>query len=408
MKRLVFLLLLVPSLLLSQNVKYAHYVVDTLASPTLQGRGYCTQGNNYAAYFIRMQLKDFNVKPLVPNYFQKFAVAKNCITDSIKLSVDNKSLVLGKDYIIKGNAPSLHGTFDLLRVKNPKKWKKLKRKDVSDKFVAVDWSQLTTDELKRVYTYNLIGAKGIILLKNSFPYYPAVSRAGFVTIEMKPSALPDKAQKISISLNTQMKTQLKTQNVLGYIPGEVDTFIVFTAHYDHLGRLGQIYFPGANDNASGVAMLLDIAHNLSQRKCKPHYSIAFMFFTGEELGLLGSLYYVQHPVFDLNKIKLLVNLDMVGSGDEGITVVNAKNNQNFYNKLVSVNEVKQYLPSIKARGQAMNSDHYYFAEKGVPAVFIYTRGKYKEYHNIYDRADKVPLTKFEDLERLLLETVFNL
>ncbi|NJO68366.1 MAG: M28 family peptidase [Bacteroidetes bacterium] len=89
------------------------------------------------------------------------------------------------------------------------------------------------------------------------------------------------------------------RNVIGYLPGETDTFIVFTAHYDHLGYMGRnTMFPGANDNASGTSMVLDLIRELSEKK-NHRYSYAFMLFSGEEAGLLGSTHYVQHPYFPL-------------------------------------------------------------------------------------------------------------
>ena len=119
-----------------------------------------------------------------------------------------------------------------------------------------------------------------------------------------------------------------TQNVCAYIRGTevADSFIVLCAHYDHLGSIGnKTYYPGAHDNASGVAALIDIANYFSK---KPHkYSIAFLFFCGEEAGLIGSGYFVKHPLIPLDKIKALINIDMFCGGNEGIMIVNAKSDE---------------------------------------------------------------------------------
>jgi Zn-dependent M28 family amino/carboxypeptidase len=198
-----------------------------------------------------------------------------------------------------------------------------------------------------------------------------------------------------------MNVNFQTQNIIAYIPGKIDSFIVFSAHYDHLGILGQVYFPGANDNASGVAMVLSLAKHFANRKTPPKYNLAFILFSGEELGLLGSLYFVTHPTFDLNKIKLLVNLDMVGSGDQGITVVNAFNQKKAFQLLKQINSQLHLLPSVKPRKNAPDSDHYPFTLKKIPAIFIYTRGRYKQYHSIYDRPDSLYYDYFPKLEKLL-------
>jgi Zn-dependent M28 family amino/carboxypeptidase len=168
------------------------------------------------------------------------------------------------------------------------------------------------------------------------------------------------------------------------------------------------HFPGANDNASGVAMMLDLARHFSAPENKPECSIAFIAFTGEELGLLGSKHYTGHPLFALGKIKVMVNMDIVGTGDEGITVVNGSVFQGEFDRLVALNDSLDLLPEIKPRGNAANSDHHWFSENGVKAFFIYTRGGISAYHDIYDRPETLPLTEYEDLWRLLVALVDEL
>jgi len=89
-------------------------------------------------------------------------------------------------------------------------------------------------------------------------------------------------------------------------------------------------------------------------------------------------------------------------GDDGITVVNGKEESEIFQGLTEVNDEHQLLKSVKVRGQTQNSDHYPFSVHGVPAVFIYTRGGIAAYHDVYDQAETLPLTEFEDLFRLLV------
>lgn len=204
---------------------------------------------------------------------------------------------------------------------------------------------------------------------------------------------------------TSFVPEIKSSNVTGYIWGKAvtDTFIVFTAHYDHLGMLGRyVIFPGANDNASGTAMLLTLAKYFSRPENQPNYSIAFIAFAGEEAGLLGSMHYVRNPIIPLKKIKFLVNLDILGTGDEGITVVNATKHPQEFGLLEQLNRENGWLPLVKSRGPAANSDHYPFSEAGVKSFFIYTMGGIKAYHDIYDRPETLPLNKFGDLFQLLI------
>jgi Zn-dependent M28 family amino/carboxypeptidase len=175
----------------------------------------------------------------------------------------------------------------------------------------------------------------------------------------------------------------KTQNVVGFVEGikYPDSFFVFTAHYDHIGMMGKdVIFPGANDNASGTAMIMDLAKHYS--KSKPEYSIVFIAFSGEEAGLYGSRFFSENPLFPLEKIKLLINLDMVGTGSDGIAFVNGSVFTDLFEIVNQINEEKNYLKRIKARGEACNSDHCFFYQKGVPAFFIYSMGKeHMHYHS---------------------------
>ncbi len=406
MKRLILFLLLLPIALQAQNINYLHKVIDTLASPYMHGRAYCTGGDKTAAQFIVSQLERFRVKPLTDNYLQTFNIKKNCITDSVYLFLDGHKLTPGVDYLIWGNTPSITGNYYLRLLRKPQKWQKFARKHKLDStFVVVRYSDIQKlkkdrQKVRKAIEDNRLQAAGIIILKENFYYAPRDHQKFYPLIYMKPGAFKKRYRSISLKVDARVR-DFETQNILGYIPGRIDSFIVFTAHYDHLGVFGQIYFPGANDNASGTAVLLDLAHKFANRKTPPKYNVAFLFFSGEEMGLKGSLYYVQHPAFDLSKIKLLINLDMVGSGDKGITIVNGKELTDVTETIKKINGKYNLLPDIKTRLNAPNSDHYPFTMVGVPAIFIYTRGDYKEYHNIYDRREKVPLSKTAYLVKLL-------
>ena len=135
------------------------------------------------------------------------------------------------------------------------------------------------------------------------------------------------------------------------------------------------------------------------------YSIVFVLFCGEEAGLIGSRYFVDHSPIAISSIKFLVNLDLLGTGDEGITVVNATEFTDAFQCLKKINEEKKFLPQIKSRGKAANSDHYWFSELGVPCFFIYTLGGIKAYHDVYDVYHTLPLTRFSETQALLIEFI---
>jgi Zn-dependent M28 family amino/carboxypeptidase len=163
-----------------------------------------------------------------------------------------------------------------------------------------------------------------------------------------------------------------------------------------------VYFPGGNDNASGVAMVLDLANYFSKPANQPDFTIVFALFTGEEVGLLGSFYMANNPPFNLSQVKMMLNLDMVGTGSTGFVVVNARKFQSQFDELDSINQSNNYVKEVKARGESCNSDHCPFYIKGVPAFFIYTTGdEYKEYHTTTDLPQRVPLTNYNGVFKIL-------
>jgi Zn-dependent M28 family amino/carboxypeptidase len=163
----------------------------------------------------------------------------------------------------------------------------------------------------------------------------------------------------------------------------------------------QTYFPGANDNASGVAMMLSIAKEI-QGQPLPNHNVLFIAFAGEEIGLEGSSFFVNQHILGGDQISLVLNLDIMGSGEEGITVVNGTVYPQLFQRLVELNESTQSVNQIKPRGKAANSDHYPFSEAGIPAVFIYTMGPNKNYHDIHDKAEALSFDRFDQLHYLLV------
>lgn len=193
----------------------------------------------------------------------------------------------------------------------------------------------------------------------------------------------------------------RSQNVCGYIPGETDSMIVFTAHYEHLGMSGDTIFFGAHDNASGTAAVLDLARMCNQQRGR--YTYVFLFFGGEESGLIGSHYFADNPLVKLNKVKLLVNIDLFCGGDEGLMVVNAnaRETKPYVDLLEQLNEERHYAAKIGRRDNAANSDHWYLSQY-CPAVFIYTLGgPFGGYHNPEDTCEGCGLGNYMNFMTLL-------
>ncbi len=398
----------------NQDIKYAKQILDTLCSENYHGRGYAFEADKKAANFIVKEFEKYDLRKFKRNYKQKFNISVNTFPLENSLMIGDSLMVPGRDFLTSSFSSSISGKYELLKltpeVLNDKyKFKQIVNSDLSDKVILIDTLGLNNPEFKIDYKLivndNVLKAKAVIIISDkNLMYVPSQIQKDFTQIILRREKYNKKFNTVSLNIRNKYLEKYNTQNLVSYIKGQSDTFIVFSAHYDHIGHNGKdAFFPGANDNGSGVAMVLNIAKYFSELKQKPKYSIAFMFFSGEELGLLGSKYYTENPLFPLKKIKFLINLDMVGSGDKGIQIVNGSVFKNEFDKIVGINNNKNYLPKIKIRGAAANSDHYFFYANGVKSFFIYTLGQYKEYHNIYDKPDILPLNKFEELFKLLID-----
>lgn len=405
-----------------QDIDYARTILDTLCSEHFDGRGFYNQGEKRSAEFIENEYKKFGLQTFNDSYFQTFTLPVNSITGDITLKIDNKDLVAGADFLVDPSSPGFEGTANIAFLKKTElmdidQFKSAIRKN-NGKFIAFDQSLIKEEkrELKGQF-YEMIQflkfgpdlpIKGVVeIVEEKLTFTASQQKAERPHLVILSEKISSKSRKINVKIENEFVEKHQSQNVIGFLEGEIkDSFICVVGHYDHLGRMGDnVYFPGANDNASGIAMQLSLAKELSQEKLK--YSMVFISFGSEEIGLVGSKYYTENPLFPLSQIKFLINLDILGTGDDGIQVVNGKEYRKDFDRLVSLNEENDYLKQVKIRGQACNSDHCFFHENGVPSFFIYTLGGVAHYHDIYDKAETLPLTEFEDLFKLLKKFILD-
>ena len=413
--------------LFSQDKAYAKQVIDTLASPSMHGRGYVAKGDKIAAKYISDQYKSFGLLSFnaAGNYFQNFSFPINTFPGKVSMTFywengKKETCDPGQHFLVNSDCPSVKGHFNVVKldssvVNDNSRFENFKKLNFKKSFVLVDTSGVRNKSLL-TYMVNFekypLNVKGILIPVKPTGMTESCSRLSPWDFSMMQSTVcvieieSEYKSVVAIDINIGAKfiKNYASQNVIAYIKGKEnpDSFIVFTAHYDHLGQMGKtVFFPGANDNASGVAMLLSLARYYSKPEHQPKCSIAFMAFGGEEVALLGSAFYVKNPYFPLAKIKFLTNMDILGTGDEGITVVNATLFTPEYKTLEKLNANGNYLAAVKARGKAAISDHHFFTEAGVRCFYIYTLGGIKAYHDTCDRRETLPLTKFEELFSLL-------
>jgi hypothetical protein len=224
---------------------------------------------------------------------------------------------------------------------------------------------------------------------------------------------------------------LNGENVLGFIEGRdsvlKNDIVVVSAHYDHLGQRGDDIYNGADDNGSGTSTVLDIAEAFAYVKKEmpdyaPRRSILFMLVSGEEKGLLGSQYYVNYPVYPLEKTIVDVNVDMIGRVDEKhaadsnyIYVIGADRlstelhdiNETMNDKYTGISLDYTYNEEDDPNRYYYRSDHYNFAEKGIPAIFYFS-GVHADYHRTTDTVDKINFEKTAKIGQLIFHTVWQL
>ena len=331
--------------------------IEYLASPELNGRLSGSEGYNKAAKFVANKFKEYGLQNAgFPNYYQKFDVEYNKINKSsltcVKKDGSSKTYNLGKDYICRGfsgsgdiKAPVVFCGYGINS--ENKKYNDYNGVDVDGKIVMqfkddprwkLDDERIGYNSLrKKAALAKENGAVGIIYVSKAnaknpqkpigsvkhgegehledFPQIHIDLNTAADFFEHSSTTLKSLQKKIdtdkqphSVSLETKAHIQVDanyipeqtTMNVVGMLPAknQTDEYIVLGAHLDHVGgQAGEIYFPGANDNASGVASMLEIARVLSTDKPKKR-SIIFVAFAAEESGLEGSGYFVNHWLVD--------------------------------------------------------------------------------------------------------------
>jgi len=421
--------------------------IKVLASDEFQGRKSGLPGGEKASLWIEERFKEWGLSPASDKgYFQDFENPFFNVDGKVSLKIDNlvqkRVFYYEDDWRVipfsgsgKINADLVFAGYGIISEKN--RWNEYENISVKDKIVLVvngyppflegkveDESQIGA-KVENAYRN---GARGIIFVykpgetpqrvRLSIP--PEKFKKDFIAIFANENVLNfifsqaptdfrylmqiiDRDRKIAstslpvkveISAKTTFDPKRKMRNVLAKIDG-VDPilkkeFVIIGAHMDHLGisPTGEIY-NGANDNASGTAVVMEIARVMKAENIKPKRTIVFALWAAEEQGLVGSRYYADHPLFPIEKTVAYFNLDMVGHGEGRINFPGIYYGPEIWNIL------KQKLPEeIKkdlnpSRGGPGGSDHTSFLMKGVPGFGIMTSGYHFKYHQTRDDHDLI-------------------
>ena len=392
----------------SQNQNFSKYV-DTLCSDYFMGRGYVNDGHLKTANFLVDKFIEINLEPLNNNKFtQDFNINVNTFPYPLELKLDGKYLIPGEEFMVAPHSKSSQGVFNVVKV-NINNWSSVLNTSKVNKqsIISLDLTGIVNRDTISMYKelQNILNKRFPVLWISSEKLQWSVADyvSNYPLIKIASKSLNFDFSSVEINIKQEFQKSLKTQNIVGKVSGKRKKSIIISAHYDHLGMMGQVKFPGANDNASGVSLLLNLASYFSKKSNK--YNIVFICFGAEEAGLKGSKYFTEHPLLDLKKVSFLINLDIVGTGEDGIAIVNALEEHKAIKKIGKLNTRLNYFKKIKIRGQSPNSDHYWFSHHQVPSIFIYTLGGIKAYHDPLDKPETLPLNKMEDLYNLVIDFV---
>ena len=414
MKKLLLLILAVVSVQLSAQ-DLAHYkkIVKELSSAKYQGRGYAEDGANKAGKWIAKEFAKVGADEVT---CQPFTLNINTFPGKMDIIVDGKKLTPGVDFTLREFNPGLKGEFKLYYVdmenfdaekmyadlatpeyqgamvvcdfmfsmKHGKAFRKLSsKKDCSNVGMVYTWEE----PLKFYKAYGeVVREKPIIWVKPDFP---------------------KNAKTIKVDMENEFLKDYECFNVIAKVEGNRhDSCYVFTAHYDHLGKLGKkTYYPGAHDNASGTAAIITFAAHYA--KNKPEFDMYFIAFSGEDANLRGSDWYVEHPVVPLSQIKFLFNLDMIADNNPKQYCEFNDVAMDGYALFEKINAEKGYFQALDRHELDENSDHWPFAKKNVPVVFFMNEkgDAYKYYHTVFDTYKNHISTNYEPTFKLIEEFI---
>jgi hypothetical protein len=456
--------------------------VKILSAPNMEGRGAGTKGIDRAAHFLAKRYKSLGLQPAGTNgYFQPFSVITGAKLSGTNVLTENingarNDLKINDDYVpfsfsSPGEAGGSGIVFAGYGISAPEfSYDDYAGLDVKDKVVVVlryepsgfaaksgnqgmtHHSQLVS---KAINARNH-GAKALVVVNGKladgeedlltrFGSVSGPENVGIVMVQVKNAVAVDwfKAAGKSLAdvqsaINTSAKptsfafpefvrvgvtvgisvTRATVNNVVAYLPGQTDEYVIIGAHYDHLGygnfdslapsQIGKIH-PGADDNASGTAGVLALASVLAPHKSELKRGILFISFAGEELGLLGSAHWVAHPTRPIDKAVAMINMDMIGRIKDGqVYVGGVGTGSTFKDELATAEKSGDAGLKFESSASAFSaSDHTSFVTAKIPSLFFFS-GLHADYHKPSDTWDKIDSADAAKLLVVIAQTAIDI
>ena len=410
MKKIFVLLLALAALQLNaQDLPHFKKVVKELSSAKYQGRGYAKGGANKAGKYLEKEFRKAGVDEIT---LQPFTININTFCGKAEMWADGKKLRTGVDYSMREYSPGVHGEFpvyhvDTLNFNADGLFGDLAKAENAGCLVCCDfWFTYRHREVfSRLQKAGECPNGGLIYTWEApIKFFKAYGEkvVDKPIIWVTPEAM-EGVKRVKVNVDNEFLSNYELFNVIAKVEGaRHDSCYVFTAHYDHLGNMGKkVFYPGANDNASGTAAIVTLAGHYA--KNRPQYDMYFVAFSGEDANLRGSTYFVEHPIVPLSQIKYLFNIDMIGDDNPVQYCEVSDAGMSQYPKFEQVNAEQQLFEKLDRGALAANSDHYPFAIRGVPCIFLENQegSAFPHYHTPADNFKTVRFESYEPVFKLV-------
>ena len=414
-KKTVFTMLLTLATMTigAQNLSHYKRVVKELSSAKYQGRGYAKHGANKAGRFLQKEFQKAGVDEVT---LQPFKLDINTFCGQMQIWADGKKLRAGIDFSMREYSPGVHGEFpvyhvDTLNFDADRLLADLSKPENANCMVACEF--WFTYRHRKVFSKlqkagECPNAGLLYTLEAPVKFFKAYGERVIdkPIIWVTPEAI-EGVERIKADVDNQFLKDYECFNVIAKVEGQRhDSCYVFTAHYDHLGNLGKkIFYAGANDNASGTATIVTLAEYYA--KNRPLYDMYFIAFSGEDANLRGSTWYAEHPKVPLSQIRYLFNIDMIGDNNPTQYCEVSEEGMRGFRLFEQINSEKKHFESLHRGDLAANSDHYPFAERHVPCIFLENENgdAFQYYHTIFDTYQTVRFDSYEPVFRLVRDFI---
>jgi hypothetical protein len=445
MYKYIFLLLLIPAIVPAQSkrkkakmqmqaelkanaelVSQLTQHVQYLASDSLEGRRTGTKGEVLAMNYIAEQYNKAGIEPKGTNgYIQEFEINEGKQNTNSVLKVNGKTLTINTEYfpLAFSKNGKLNGSPAMALKEKGQPWfldlkEELENNKTNphfdvDEFIKKQIDDFTKKGASAIFIYNSSSITDNVLFnkndKSALTDIPVI----FITTEGVKKYFKDRSATLEIELNVEISANIrKARNVVAYLNNNAATTVVLGAHFDHLGygedhnaldALHEVH-NGADDNASGTAALIELAKMLKKSAPKNN-NYLFLNFSGEELGLFGSKYWLENPSTNITA-NYMINMDMVGRYDTAHKLtVGGYGTSPIWGELFSTIPHKNLIIKFDSAGSGP-SDHASFYRAGVPVLFMFT-GSHSDYHKTTDDWEKVNYEGEKDIVKLIYDIVQN-